>query len=75
MHWVTVAVSRPFELNPKPRCYRGALKLRHFSGRNSLKARAPCLGGYLHQANGEVRYTLNTSRSNGCFRGIMGVCK
>jgi len=26
-------------------------------------------------ANGEVRYTPNTSRSNGCFRGIMGVCK
>ena len=25
--------------------------------------------------NGEVRYTLNTSRSNGWFRGIMGVCK
>jgi len=29
---------------------------------------------WLLSANGEVRYTLNTSRSNGCFRGIMGVC-
>jgi len=26
-------------------------------------------------ANGEVRYTPNTSRSNGRFRGIMGVRK
>ena len=26
-------------------------------------------------ANGEVRYTSNTSRSNGRFRGIMGVRK
>ena len=26
-------------------------------------------------ANGEVRYTPNISRSNGRFRGIMGVCK
>jgi hypothetical protein len=25
--------------------------------------------------NGEVRFTLNTSRSSGCFRCIMGVCK
>jgi len=26
-------------------------------------------------ANGDVRSTLNTSRSSGRFRGIMGVCK
>ena len=26
-------------------------------------------GGFA--VNGEVRYTLNTSRSNGCFRGII----
>ena len=25
--------------------------------------------------NGEVRFTPNTSRSNGCFRGVMGVRK
>jgi hypothetical protein len=30
---------------------------------------------WLLSANGEVRFTLNTSRSNGRFRGIMGVCK
>ena len=24
--------------------------------------------------NGEVRYTLNTSHSSGCFRGMMSFC-
>jgi len=29
---------------------------------------------WLLSVNGEARYTVNTSRSNGRFRGIMGVC-
>jgi len=29
---------------------------------------------WLLSANGEVRYTLNTSRSNGRFRGIIYFC-